>query len=467
MHPFASRLLLSVCFVLLAALPARADGDVITVRILEQAAPSSVVVSSAQSPLDVFAGEFDQPIGTIAVGEEAPITQSSGQLSILVDGMRLFAEELRIRGGASLLVRVESGSRTGVERLLPGELQIRPGSGGRLMLDNVLDVEAYVASVVAHEYGFDDLEGSKAMAVVARTFALRRLQSANPLTDHIEAQVYGDERRVTDVARRAAEATRGEILTYDGELIEAVYSSSSGGRTANNEDVWDGEPLPYLRSRNDPFDRESPHREWTARVDRDELLRAVSREMGFSVSGFIAGDRGPDGRVRTVELLSTSGPRREVTANRFRLMVNRAFGVNSLKSTNFDARREGGEYVFSGAGFGHGVGLNQHGARYLANQGYSYRDILGFYYSDVRLATHRSGRASGQGELLLADQRLLADAGEPLPDRRGETRASDDPPIAERQNDSPRREEQVTSGRAPAHQADRASAPKTGKRIGW
>lgn len=188
----------------------------------------------------------------------------------------------------------------------------------------------------------------------------------------------------------------------------------------------------------------------------------------MTASGFITGDRGPDGRVRTVELLSTSGPGREITANRFRLIVNREFGVHSLKSTSFDARRQGNEYVFDGSGFGHGVGLNQHGARYLASQGYSYRDILGFYYTDVRLATHRDGRPAGTGEALAPDPRLLADAGESMGNRPAPSvpmeAGADDVRVADHHEEPVVREEGVTSRPQPA---PRRSTPRTGKRIGW
>ncbi len=438
--------------------------DLISVRVLDEASPSSVTVVARASDLDVYAGEFDQPIGTITEGEEAHIDQTDAQLSIVVDGMRLFADHLRIRGDASLLLRATDANGDDAERVFPGELRISPGPSSRLILENVLDVERYVASVVAHEYGFDDIEGARAMAVVARTYALKKMNSGATLVDHVDSQVYGDELRITDISRQAAEDTRGEVLTFGGELIEAVYSSSSGGMTANNEDVWDGPALPYLRSRNDPFDRDSPHRNWTSRVDRDRLLRALSRSTGTTVNGFISGDRGPDGRVRHVELLSTSGPRTEISGERFRRMVNAEFGTSSLKSTNFDARRDGNEYVFQGSGFGHGVGLNQHGARFLAGQGYSYQDILGYYYSGVSLATHRDGRPSGSGERLIPDRLLLADAGETIPD----VTPPSQPTIAEERRALP--EETNVTNREDVRERvplRRTSSGRTGKRIGW
>src|SRR5690606_23652204 len=153
-------------------------------------------------------------------------------------------------------------------------------------------------------------------------------------------QVYRGSEGVTDLARRAARETEGLVLTYRGAPIEAVYFSSSGGITANNDDVWDANPLPYLRGKEDPFDTSSPHQHWRAKLSRNELLDELSDRFGSRVSGFVIGQRSPDGRVARVELLLESGNRREISANAFRLAVTDRFGVHSVRSTLFDVRRE-------------------------------------------------------------------------------------------------------------------------------
>ncbi|MFW5972940.1 MAG: SpoIID/LytB domain-containing protein [Bacteroidota bacterium] len=439
--------------------------DVVRVRILETEGPQAIAVHAPSGDLSIYAGDFGEPISTLGSGKRALISQSSGQLSILVDGVRLFAEELRIRAHPTLSIEIEQGDATGLERVLPGELLISSGSGDALILENVLDVDDYVASVVSHEYGFDDLEGSKAMAVVARTYALKQLLNpSKPLADHVGSQVYGDIRRVSDVARQAAVETSGQVLVHGGDLIEAVYFSSSGGHTADNDAVWNSSPLPYLRGRPDPFDRASPHREWTSSIDRTDLLRELGRNLGFTVNGFIVGDRGPDGRVRTVEMLRTSGPRKEISSNQFRLIIAAAFGATSLRSTNFDARREGDTYVFTGSGFGHGVGLSQYGARYLAEQGFDHREILAYYYGDVRLAEHRDGVPRDGGVRLEAD-RILAFAEGRSDDQRPPQLANT--METEVDSDASDREERVTPASRPVSSPSRVSPPKPGRRIGW
>jgi stage II sporulation protein D len=110
----------------------------------------------------------------------------------------------------------------------------------------------------------------------------------------------------------------------------------------------------------------------------------LSLHQGASVNGFLLGDRTPHGRLATVELLR-SNDETEIEASTFRSVVNTRVDGVTLKSTWFDARREGSEYVFEGRGHGHGVGLNQWGAHAMAEAGKDYRDILSFYYSGVQI----------------------------------------------------------------------------------
>jgi stage II sporulation protein D len=103
------------------------------------------------------------------------------------------------------------------------------------------------------------------------------------------------------------------------------------------------------------------------------------------VEGFLLGDRSPDGRLRTIEVLLSDDTETEIEASTFRAVINDEIDGVSLKSTWFDARREDNEYVFEGRGHGHGVGLNQWGAHAMAEQGKSYQEILSFYYTGVQI----------------------------------------------------------------------------------
>ena len=98
-------------------------------------------------------------------------------------------------------------------------------------------------------------------------------------------------------------------------------------------------------------------------------------------------DRSGSGRVRRVEVTGTSG-RRSLTGRQLR----EALGARRVKSTLYEVRREGAEFGVVGSGYGHGVGMSQWGAKGMAEEGYSYREILGHYYPGTRLES-RSGRS--------------------------------------------------------------------------
>jgi stage II sporulation protein D len=388
------RTLALLCLAFLIALPAGAQ-DVahpVRVRLLDAHDATQVTLRAVDGTLRLTTGEAASTLARLDPGESASLGTRSGEVYVRLGQGGFYAQSLRILPaspqGRWSLSHGGNGAATYVGSLAA---DVDSDDSNALQLVNTVPLETYVAGVVASEYTLDDTEGMKAMAVVARTYALQGATASNGSydhVDHVQSQVYRGVGSITAEARSAAEATRGEVLTHDGRIIQAVYSSSSGGHTANNEDVWDAdEELPYLRGKRDPYDTASPHGDWQASVSRPVLLRALSRHYGLDVNGFLLGDRSADGRVETVDLLGTNGSTRTVSSNDFRLAVNRSLSGVNLKSTLFDARRSGDRYVFEGQGFGHGVGLSQWGAHEMANRGFGYRDILAFYYTDIALTT--------------------------------------------------------------------------------
>lgn len=330
-----------------------------------------------------------QTLARLRPGETVTLRVRNNEVYLKRDEGSLFALNVRFEAdrAAHWSIRTEGGRW----RSYSGTLAVRPDPDqpSTLQLVNAVPLEDYVASVVASEYHLQDTEGTKALAVAVRTYALRTTEKFGTTdydhVDHTASQMYGGLSAITSRSRAATEATTGEVLVHDGRLIEAVYYASSGGHTANNEDVWDAtEVLPYLRGKRDPYER-SPHARWTVSVPRRTLLSKLSANQGVEVTGITLGDRSRDGRVTYVNLITKDGRKRRMQANAFRLFVNQNLSAKSLKSTLFDARRRGNNYVFSGRGFGHGVGLSQWGAHEMAKQGHSYRDILGFYYTDVAI----------------------------------------------------------------------------------
>lgn len=254
-----------------------------------------------------------------------------------------------------------------------------------------LTLEEYVQGVVAAEMPPSfHLEALKAQAVAARTYAYRRILRDDRIPEHHEAHLSSDYRSgqawiswdeflethgaavgraLQRKIRTAVKQTTGIIACYDGEPILAVYHSTSGGRTENSEHYWN-ESLPYLRSVEDPFSANSPVHYSTATISLEKLAEVLGVER---VNNFKVIERYPSGRVKTVEAGDKWFSGREI---RERL---------SLRSTWFTAEILGQEMVFSVWGYGHGVGMSQYGAQGMALKGYSYSEILQYYYQDIEL----------------------------------------------------------------------------------
>ena len=370
-------LVVALCW---AAGTAHAQEPTVRVRILSREAPRAVTVQADTAPLAVTLD--GRSLGTLRPGDEVEITARGSGVEVRGD--------VRGRGGRVSLAGEGVAVRAGrLDRRYPGSLEVT-GAGRGLQIVNAAPLDAYVAGVVAAEYPFPEIEGAKAQAVLARTYALRRAGTGDyDVDDHTGSQVYRG--GGTDVSRRAAAETSGVVLMWNGALAEAPYFSSSGGHTADNDAVWNGAALPYLRGVPDPYDAEAPHHEWETVVGRSRLHRVLSARFGGRVTGFSVVRRSRSGRV--VEVALDGARRPTISGGQFRRAVNAELGSRTIRSTRFDVRRDGGTYVFTGGGFGHGVGMSQYGARGQARAGRSYRDILGHYFAGTTLGTVGGGPA--------------------------------------------------------------------------
>lgn len=453
--------LFAALFLLLGAAPTLAEGSVVRVRLFEQHQPQTVTLSCAEGRLAVYAGTATEPINYIEPGTEATITRRDQEVRMAFGDLAFFAMEVRIlpEKGATMLLSV-GATASEAPRIYEGELRLAADRDAVKVINHV-PLETYVAAVITREYGFDDLEGNKAMAVLARTYALHHLNPAGDydLGDYIGSQVYKGVGALNKSAVEATRQTEGEILLYDGEPVDAVYFASSGGHTASNETVWSSRAMPYLRARPDPFDDVAPYQEWTTTIPRASLLRLLSQRYNRNVTGFFLGDRSSDGRVQYIRLRSS--PEKTILSNEFRLLVNQHFGEQTLRSTFItEARRDGDQYVIEGKGYGHGVGLSQWGAHAMAEQGFGYHDILGYYYQEVELNT-TGPLAPGAAAFAVADARTQD------PDRQEEP-----PPFRPARADSEQPTDPVRVRERPSEplqhwSAPRRPSPQPKRRIGW
>ncbi len=275
-----------------------------------------------------------------------------------------------------------------------GRLRLVARTDGLLAVNHV-PLEKYLYSVVGSEmYPHWPLEALKAQAVAARSFALFRLRRpADPDFDlgrTVTWQAYKGYSRESESTREAVTATTGQVLTYRGQIIEAVYHAASGGHTENVEDIW-STPRPYLRGVPD-FDQEAPVYRWQKTFTQAELSRLFPG-LG-QIKHFTPLRTTPQGRILHMRVTGTTGEKVFTGAELRRLLdlYSTLFQVtpthNDLASAD-PLNAPNGGFIFEGRGFGHGLGMSQWGALALAQRGYTYQQILQYYYQGTEIKTWR------------------------------------------------------------------------------
>jgi stage II sporulation protein D len=272
------------------------------------------------------------------------------------------------------------------EIVAPGGLWVGEERRGMPPLRVYMTMEEYVAAALAGEGG--DLrspEALKAMAVAVRTYAVRfrgrHYSEGFDLCDTTHCQWLRPD-AVNARLRQATRDTAGQFLWYEGAPAYAYYSQDCAGTTEAAGNVWPDQAHSYLISVKDSFCVRQGRTGWQFAVSPGALrtalenagLRTPARIDDVAVSA-----RTISGRAREIVLRGEGGEVR-IAATSLRFAIDRSLGWDNLKSTLFDVRREGDQFIFRGYGNGHGVGLCQKGADVMASEGRSYRDILAFYY---------------------------------------------------------------------------------------
>jgi stage II sporulation protein D len=356
--------------------PAQAEP---VVRVRLGAGSSGRVELAAEHGLDLSLP--DAGSGTVGI-EPVFVRLDAGGLAVDVGG-RIWR-----RTRDTLVVSSRTGPIRIGDRRYRGDLLVFAGAR-ELVVVNRLGLEQYLWGVVPCEIGpinAETYEAVKAQAIAARTFTLARIGRRQGLGHDLfdsfsRDQEYRGAGAENELARRACEATRGEVLTYKGELVEALYHATCGGVTNTGSQ-------PYLRSVPDTPGRGRPawcsgarDFEWEATVSADSLA-AVLQRLGTlpgrpGVRDWRLEKDKASGRVRRATFTLQSGSV-TVGGNELRLALG-------LKSHAFSVTRRGSGFVFKGFGWGHGSGMCQSGAVAMARAGNSAYEILNHYYSGVSL----------------------------------------------------------------------------------
>jgi stage II sporulation protein D (peptidoglycan lytic transglycosylase) len=266
-----------------------------------------------------------------------------------------------------------------------GIIEISPADKGLLIVDE-LPLEDYLVGLINCEISSQwPIEAIKSQAVIARSYALYQMEVRKNAPYHLESSVMDQVYDGCDIedsrAARGVRETAGEVLTFDGRVIQAFYHSNCGGHTEAAENVW-GFPLPYLQGVDCKYCLTSGKGKWEQSISLNKI-ESLLKSGGYQISGLKdikPGQRNKSGRLNEVILVSSRGSLM-IPAVIFRKTI----GYSVIKSTNFEVRVTGDEALFSGAGYGHGVGLCQWGAKQRAEDGFDYQEILSYYYPGTKL----------------------------------------------------------------------------------
>jgi SpoIID/LytB domain protein len=342
-----------------------------------------------------------------------------------VNGLGYNRQNVEISTGRNL-VRVNRGKTARTTRLYYGSLTIQPNAYGNYTVVNQVPLEVYLRGVVPYEIGAGAPNAAvEAQAIIARTYALRNLRrftiDGYELCADVHCQVYYGLQGATANTDRAIAATRGLVLTYNNELVDALYSSTTGGITAGFSDVWNGPDRPYLQSVLDTTKNVWDLSRYSL-TKEENVRRFISLQQGFneeqeplfrwryesklpditqqlqnyleskkhplanlqSIQKMEVTERAQSGRILQMNIYTDKGVvelHKEEVRSAFKPPRSSFFYLDPLKNQN----QELIGYAFVGAGFGHGVGLSQTGASGLARLGWSSRQILNFYYPGAQL----------------------------------------------------------------------------------
>lgn len=349
--------------------------------LLEKGTTLPATVESLQNTLFVKFGEAPwKPMGRRAVVE---ILKHTGKLAL--NGLTLSDPVVYIRGGpqASDSLRFNHHRFRGALRFSSAD--------EKMLIVNVLPLEEYLSGLLASEMSSSwPLEALKAQAVASRSYALYTIRHPkNPnydLDKGIQDQVYSGVAVETPRADLAVDKTAGVYLGLNNEPVKTYFHARCGGSTETEYWVWKMKSKANQRRVACPFCRGSRY-SWFTDIRLSDFFRILKiptvTANQFSLK---PGSRSPSGRLDSIEIRA-GNKTKVIPTDEFRAKL----GYTRLKSALFDWKVSRDSVQFDGYGAGHGVGMCQWGARYLAEKKRNFSEILAYYYPGLKLYDQSRG----------------------------------------------------------------------------
>ena len=358
----------------LAVLGSSASAQV-KVRLFSNQSPESSVFSVTAGKYEISA--FNGENLFVSKGEPVLIIKYKGKLAVKTRNEKGFLCDSMIISGKtgddSFSLRINGNNP--VRQYYSGDLKCFPDMEN-LVLINICDVEKYVAGVVLAEGGSGkNIEYFKTQAVIARTYLYKyfdkHITDRYNVCDNTHCQAFNGLSSDTIINNAAMETHGQVIVSQDSTLIISAFHSNCGGETASSEDVWLTSQQ-YLKSKIDPYCISSRNSVWEKSISRNEWLEFLKK------SGYT-------GNINDSSIFNFDQKTRQVNykIGLFTIPLRIMRADLNLRSAFFTVISEGDSVIFKGRGYGHGVGLCQEGAMAMAAKGFTYRQIIDFYYTGV------------------------------------------------------------------------------------
>lgn len=373
-----------------------------------------------------------QAAGYEGVYVDSQVLRDLPKSAAVLNGFRYNRDIVSIASGSQRVRVIEKiGDTADTVRVYGGSLRLQPNAYGTYTLVNKVPIETYLRGVVPYEIGLGAPPTTiEAQAILARTYVLRNLRrfaiDNYELCADTQCQVYRGITGAAETTDRAIAATQGQVLTYENELVDALYSSNSGGVTAAFSHVWNGPDRPYLQPVVDsvsdawnltqrPLTEETNLKAFLAletgfneetwdtfRWQEDATLEEISKDLreylqvrnhplaNFTqVERLVVTERAPSGRVQALQISTDAGVvtlQKDEVIRALYAPLSLLFYTAGLYEQPPGATEPGlVGYRFIGGGYGHGVGLSQTGAYHLGDLNWSSDRILKFYYPGTEL----------------------------------------------------------------------------------
>ncbi|MFH1355485.1 MAG: SpoIID/LytB domain-containing protein [Candidatus Omnitrophota bacterium] len=377
-HGFQKIILISLLLVGTLPLSASADSqDPVRVLVSENVEYLSLQVKGRYKIVNPDSKNI------LSRGKNLKTTVTGYDKGILLDKENFFTDKI--------LLCVETDDEIVINgRRFRGKIEFLKNAKSKISVINFVDLEDYIKGILYHETShYWPMEALKAQAIASRTFVVFKMEERKihqfDVTSDIYSQVYGGKTSERYRTNRAVEQTKGKIIIYRKRVVPAFFHAACAGNTERASVLWSVD-IPPLAGVKCGFCNQSPHFNWHYDLSLGQIEDKLANS-GYKINqvkDIIISGRNDSGRVRDLKLVGANSEL-IISAKDFRNII----GPNIIRSTNFSVNIVRQDAVFEGYGWGHGVGLCQWGAYFMAKDNATAEQILKYYYPDSEISLIR------------------------------------------------------------------------------